>query len=526
MSRKLNISSDICIRSADIDLDNFKAPYVAEGYAAGYDAGEDIGAQITEWVRNPEWLPIPEIGASEQVSYCLVRVDNTTGLTGTNINQINRLGIIVTGTGTITAEWGDGLTETLTSGATAYHDYNFANCGSQTTEGYRQALLKITSTGNITATNFGITPSATTGTTPKMLDIVERLPNLTTLVSKIGLNTLVLPSRYIERYWLVNTVNGVAANSVIHNATNIREVIINATNVTRLDNFGNGNRSIEHYDKCNITASVAIAADSAFNNNLNLKRYPAWATAIKKLSCASHIRGTTLLRKADIGDVSTVTSINNLCSSSGIFELNFTNNFSECTDFNSPFNGAANLYMFNGQAKLTLDCTSMPLTQSFASFANNAPSIKEIEFINKTGIVTGVAQTTFSSCSNLEKITSSFTLRPTGSYSSHYNGANKIKSIYLDLTNSTNNTTILGSNWELQELRIIGMNPATSGSNSISLNNTKLTIAAFEIFINDLPSRVATTAGTIDCRNALFLPDLNAYYRGLATAKNYTLQEA
>jgi len=525
MSRKLTISSDTCIRSTEVDLDNFKAPYVAEGYAAGYDVGEDVGAQITEWVRNPEWLPIPEIGASEQVSYCLVRVDNTTGFIGTNINQINRLGIIVTGTGTITAEWGDGLTETLASGATTYHNYDFANCGSQTSEGYRQALLKITSTGNITATNFGITPSALIGTTPKMLDIVERLPNLTIITLKIGLNRSALPSRYVERYWLLNTINNVSLSSFITNAINIREVIITATNVTSLAFFGDGNRAIEHYDKCNITTSVAIAANNTFANNSNLKRYPAWATAIKKLSCASHITATVSLRKADLGDVSTVTSISSAFASSGIFELNFTNNFSACTDFTSPFNGAANLYLFNGQTKLTLDCTSMPLTQNFGLFALSANSIKEIEFINKTGFVTGAVNGAFSS-SNLEKITFSFTLRPSTSYLNAYLGATKIKSIYLDLTNSTNNGAIIGSNWELQELRIIGMNPATTGSNSISLNNTKLPRAAIVQVFNDIPDRSATTAGTIDLRNNPNIGDLTAGDLLIATSKNYTVQLA
>jgi len=524
MSRKLTISSDLFIRSTEVDLDNFKAPYVAEGYAAGYDVGEDVGAQITEWVRNPEWLPIPEIGVSEQVSYCLVRVDNTTGFTGTNINQINRLGIIVAGTGTITAEWGDGLTETLTSGATTYHNYNFANCGSQTTEGYRHALLKITSTGNITATKFGITLSATIGTTPKMLDIVERLPSINILTNKIG-NTVFLPARYVERYWLLNTVNNLSLASLITNATNIREVIITATNVTNLANFGNGNRVIEHYDKCNITASVAIAANNIFFNNSNLKRYPAWATAIKKLSCAFHIYGTTSLRKADIGDVSTVTSINNMCSSSGIFELNFTNNFSSCTDFTAPFYSAANLYLFNGSTKLTLDCTSMPLNQSFLSFATSANSLKEIEFINKTGIATGRLDSVFNGMYNLEKVTSSFTFRPTGPHNSTYSNTNKIKSIYLDLTNSTNNTTILASNWELQELRIIGMNPATIGSNSINLNNTKLSRAAIVQVFNDVPNRSATTTGNIDLRNCIGRIDLTVDDRLIATNKNYTLQE-
>ncbi len=72
MSRKLTISSDICIRSAEVDLDNFKAPYVSEGYAAGFPAG--VASVVSKSYTTSISIPADTFNGTDGIKYNYVKL--------------------------------------------------------------------------------------------------------------------------------------------------------------------------------------------------------------------------------------------------------------------------------------------------------------------------------------------------------------------------------------------------------------------------------------------------------------------
>jgi hypothetical protein len=501
-----------------------------QGYYNGYDLGYTSGLSSSSpdydpWIRNPEWLPIPEIGENEQVAYCLMRIDDTTGV-GDNPNLINQMGMQVVGNGTITIDWGDGIIETLTSTITKYHDYDFNVCSGLTSYGFKQAMIKITSTSNIIATYFGITNTSTVGTLPKMLDIVERLPFTDRLTGKIGFSNTSLPPIYLERYWLINPVTGITLTNFCYNAPSLVEIIFTVTNPSAgLQALCYNCRALEHLDKVLITSDIAITTVSYVYNCVKFKKLPNWWVNLKKLGLSAAFSGVYSLRKIDLGDVSTVQSLDSLAvNAASCTDINYTGVLKP-TSILVAFSGMISLKRFNGVSKATIDISSIALTTSFTTSFANVYHLEEIEYKNPSGIYRGSMSSTYTGCQLLRKITGQEFFRPSGVCSATYDQCRSLQEIYIDLLNATNVTGVIGGNYELRSLRLLNINPLAIGANSITVAQSKLDRDALVVLFNDLPSRSATTTGTLTITGALGQPALSAADKLIITSKNYTLVE-
>ena len=146
-----------------------------------------------DWVRPADWLPIPRIVTNEEVFYSVFAVYNVT------------LGNFVafSFTGNYTVDWGDGSAiENITSGVVAQHQYDWANVGNVTSEGFRQALIKVIPQSGQNITTIDLQKTHSTIGASKVsqhLDIVMSIPNVGgTLAFYNG--TVV--NRLCERVWI------------------------------------------------------------------------------------------------------------------------------------------------------------------------------------------------------------------------------------------------------------------------------------------------------------------------------------
>jgi hypothetical protein len=132
------------------------------------------------WVRNTDWLPMPDISSSEQKVAALVFIDPN----GSNF-------VALRCSGAYTVNWGDGsAAENIATNTTAEHTYDFANsalANTVTTLGNKQAIVTVTpqSGQNLTSINLNMTPSGTSGGsnfyTQPWLDLIISAPNCTSL---------------------------------------------------------------------------------------------------------------------------------------------------------------------------------------------------------------------------------------------------------------------------------------------------------------------------------------------------------
>jgi surface protein len=133
----------------------------------------------SDWVRPSEWPAETSISVSDQKAALLVAVydDNNNWYRFT----------ATCSSGNYVVDWGDGVTDTIASGGTASHTYDYATLsGSVTSYGYKTATIIVTpQTANLTQLNLNINAA---GVTPietvyrRYLEVLIGSPNLTLLV--------------------------------------------------------------------------------------------------------------------------------------------------------------------------------------------------------------------------------------------------------------------------------------------------------------------------------------------------------
>lgn len=150
-----------------------------------------------DWARPADWLQIPGYTFGEQVAYGLLAVTN-------DEVQSNSVGLTIRGNYTV--DWGDGTIESFADNTTVRRSYDFNSISSstETTEGFRQVLIKVTpqSGANLTNINFGVAGITTAGDMPtKWLELNWNIPNATVFtvrnnpyVKKIFINRCGNPS--------------------------------------------------------------------------------------------------------------------------------------------------------------------------------------------------------------------------------------------------------------------------------------------------------------------------------------------
>ena len=158
-------------------------------YSSPDVAAKTLTAGLAQYPNNPgyqrpaDWPALPAIPDGTQKVYVLIMVSPGGG----NYAAFSA-------TGNYTVDWGDGTSDSVSSGATITHtyDYNNVNLSAVTTRGYKCATATITPTGaaNLTVVNFNVKPVITGlgAWNQPWLEIYMNVPNLTTF--GLGGNTI------------------------------------------------------------------------------------------------------------------------------------------------------------------------------------------------------------------------------------------------------------------------------------------------------------------------------------------------
>jgi surface protein len=155
------------------------------------------------WVRPADWVALPTLGPTDQ---------RFVGLFGVYNCASNFLAFTFTGTGSYVVNWGDGgAPETVASGVTAYHSYDYTAASLAGTEHYdsagnvvyRQAVVSVTmASGNMTAVNLNVKhnqSSLPSAYVCPWLDISLNGPNITGLtISAASVNVYLYELKQVK----------------------------------------------------------------------------------------------------------------------------------------------------------------------------------------------------------------------------------------------------------------------------------------------------------------------------------------
>ena len=248
------------------------------------------------WVRPSDWLPIPNIDTSEQVFYglCMVYQD-----------QANLVSLRFTGNYTV--DWGDGVVENFASNVVAHHQYSWSSVGNVTSEGFRQALIKVTPQvgQNLTGINLQFKHPSMGGGNLKgsiFIDMVMNLPqlaigasivlggttfirhffverlNIMSIGSATSLSSLCSVFNKLQKFEIGDTSNVTNMTSMFYDCYTLQSVpLFNTANVTNMANMFANCFSLTTVPLFN-TASVQIMT-SMFQNCFSLTTVPLFNTA-------------------------------------------------------------------------------------------------------------------------------------------------------------------------------------------------------------------------------------------------------
>lgn len=295
-----------------------------------------------DWVRNPEWLELPDIPPGEEKVHFLIAVYDISEEEGNFQHSL-----IFQFQQNYSVDWGDGNTGDYGQYADAVHGYTFADIDSstQTSEGYRQVIVTVTpQPGNQLTRFFGNETQDALGLRSQYhkkqwLDIVARLPNCdgnyfdmpyTNTVERVIIkelsvaNTTSLASLFNGRTGLRyvelpdNLVNVNRVDNMFANCLRLESIpYINTSNVTNFYRFAYYCQSLKHLPK--LDWSNATTVRECFSQCRNIEYYPDFNFSSGLTNCNSFMSGNHLLRELpELGDLSGVeetTSMFNSCFS-------------------------------------------------------------------------------------------------------------------------------------------------------------------------------------------------------------------
>jgi hypothetical protein len=218
------------------------------------------------WQRPSDWLAIPDTVSGEQVFYGLVAVQNV------SFGNF----VAFSFAGNYTVNWGDGSAlENVSSGVTAQHQYNWADVGNVTSEGFRQALITVTPQSGQNITNINLQRAHSVvgnGRASLFLDMVMSLPNVTGANQTIGNGTFA-PHRRCQRVWIKEIGAITVGTQMFFNFNSLQELpLFNTSSITLMNSMFNGCVSLETIPLFN--TSLVTNMNSMFNGCNSLKTIP------------------------------------------------------------------------------------------------------------------------------------------------------------------------------------------------------------------------------------------------------------
>jgi len=272
MTQTWEVTSSPCA-SANLEINGVQQETIAsgatfnliatlDGVAGGsYNSGTNTLSftSNTDWQRDPNWMAMPDVDASDEVFYGLMLVFE---------DGHNQVSLVVAGTTTI--DFGDGTAPIAGTGAVQTYVYDYAAMAGPVNayqpypdvpaRNYKQAMFTIT--GTITGLNFRQSPALNTSGTNHFVDINMSIPNRVgnsfRLSGTLGIRNMNICERVRIWNWgafaylLTATFDGMAALRVL----------------TFPSNVGDASAAFYHLQSCDLgdVITTATTLEGAFRS--------------------------------------------------------------------------------------------------------------------------------------------------------------------------------------------------------------------------------------------------------------------
>lgn len=373
--------------------------------------------------------------------------------------------VSLSATGNYTVDWGDGKTENFASGVQASHVYTYSSfAGTETTNGYRQAIVTVTPQSGQNLTNINLQRKhAQTGLnaySTGWLDIQMSAPNMTTLV----IGGTVTPHRLLEGFTFLGTNLITDYRRLFQGCTQLQFVPLFDT--SRGTNFGSMFTSCSALKKIpSFVTTKGSDFSYMFESCSSLKTIPlldtAGGTSFSGMFFGCQALQTVPLLETGKGDdFSMMFSFCASLKTVPLFNLSsgtaFTSMFESCMQLKSvPFfetsNGVDFSYMF--QECPALQTVPLFKTSSGTGFGNMFFGCTSLQTVPGFDTSRGTAfDGMFTNCSALSKAVLSGT-KNTISYGGCKLSRTALVDIFKNLaTGVTSKNIVITSNWGASSL--------------------------------------------------------------------------
>ncbi len=322
------------------------------------DALEVVIPTADEWQRPSDWLPIPSIATGEQVFYglCMVHQDRA------NLVSLRF-------TGNYTVDWGDGVVENFASNVVAHHQYSWSSVGNVTSEGFEQALIKVTPQAgqNLTGINLQFKHPSMGGGSLKssiFIDMVMNLPQLAIGASIVLGGTVSIRHAFVER---LNIMSIGSATSLVllcyaffklkkfeigdtSNVTNMQNMFYDCIALQTVPLFNTAsvtNMQSMFYD-CTSLASVPLFNTASVTNMQSMFQLCYTLTTVPLFNTASVTNMLSMfyncfaLQTVPLFNTASVQNMGNMFQGCPLLK-SVTLNLSSVSILSNPFNGTTNI---------------------------------------------------------------------------------------------------------------------------------------------------------------------------------------
>jgi surface protein len=446
----------------------------------------------TAYVRPADWPALPAIPDGTQKIYVLVAVWPGGG------NNVNYVAFNCAGNYTV--DWGDGTSDSVSSGVQINHTYDYTNVNlsAVTTRGYKCAIVTITPTGvaNLTSATLGLRPTSPAGLaniTNAILDVYINAVNLTTL--SIGTGAASVRTAYLEQVTIQQNNITAWSSSVFAQCFSLQQIVFLKSSPPPLASVavsnmfqncyalkwivgatpGNMTGCTQWFNTCSslveapfIDTANATGMGSMFITCQSLQQVPLYNTA-NVVNMGSMFQNSPSIKSVPLFNTAKVTTMASM--------------FNTCTSLQSvpPFN-TSNVTSMNAMFSSALSLRSIPVFDTanvtdMATMFNACAGIQTAPTFTSTAKVTTMASM-FLACSSLQTVPA-YNTGNVLSMSSMFSGCQSMATApsFTDTSKVTDVTSMFQNCYSLRTVPSYNMASATSGGTTMI--NTCQSLADF-----------------------------------------------
>lgn len=413
----------------------------------------------SDWVRPSEWPAETSITVTDQKAALLVAVydDNNNWYRFT----------ATCSSGNYVVDWGDGVTDTIASGGTASHIYDYATLsGSVTSYGYKTATIIVTpQTANLTQLNLNLAPATGETLIRRYLEVLIGSPNLTSLTlqySTVFVTNATFP--LLQHVKIVSMSNSYTNfNNLFYGHLNLQSIELpSMVNVTQMSATFGGLPSISKFPDgtfSNVTSAPNLFVDNVnmrsvgnltFRNNSNVDLLGLFANC-RTLELVGNVSGQITGVGNMFLNCHQLRSIGNIQMEYSLSIPSFTNCYSLET---LPYWNTVNVANYNSRFQFCFSLNSLP-TWDYSNVTDmgnaffGCQSLKEVNL--NLPKVTNLSAA-FSNCQSLETVTLTTTANLTRT-DSMFSGDFALETVNIsDVSNVSNASFMYSFNSSLTEI--------------------------------------------------------------------------